>query len=655
MRSLFLVTLGPVQDFIASARRTRDLQFGSWFLSEISRAAAHEISVRQHELLIFPAPENMEELEPRQHFNVANRILALIEQRPEKLAEQVRRAVYQRLHEIRDQAYRDIHPPLSEQQRIDADAQVEDLVELVWVALPLPDEQQYHSVRSQLETLIAARKNTHAFAQVTWGKPIPKSSLDGHLESVIPESEYPLSDASPDKRREVLEKLYKRYKVAGLGERLSGVDLLKRFGQTPFGAHFPSTSHLAVLPFLERMKRIDDAGTRTLRIAWENYVTQLETLGTTPIKEQLSSFYPQHPIIARYDGSLLFEGRLVDVLLLPSMDATNNKQFRQARDAQQAFYNALDEQFRKGRLSKTRPSTYYALLQADGDSMGDLIDAVAEQGYEQHRELSRALSRFAKSVRTIVVNDNQGALIYSGGDDVLAFLPLHTVLTCATALKDQFQEALKSLASRVDRTPPTLSVGIAIVHQLDSLREARRLASDAEKLAKQQGDKNALAIIVSKRSGEDYRVVGKWDNIDVRLSRLMRYCRTASIPAGMAYELRDMILRLSVPRTDPRYDALQNIIRVDALRILLRKLTVPAGKIPQKLVEEIEAFLRVQLALPPKEQATQQKTIQSANTSNIQEKPSLPPVSIETFINELVIAQMLSNAAELAQVKELVL
>ncbi len=338
------------------------------------------------------------------------------------------------------------------------------------------------------------------------------------------------------------------------------------------------------------------------------------------------------------------------------MDVTNNKQFRQARDAQQAFYNALDEQFRKGRLSKMRPSTYYALLQADGDSMGDLIDAVAEQGYEQHRELSRALSRFAKSVRTIVVNDNQGALIYSGGDDVLAFLPLHTVLTCATALKDQFQEALKSLASRVDRTPPTLSVGIAIVHQLDSLREARRLASDAEKLAKQRGDKNALALIVSKRSGEDYRAVGKWDNIDVRLSQLIRYCRTASIPAGMAYELRDMTQRLSVPRTDPQYDALQNIIRVDALRILLRKLTVPAGKISRKLVEEIEAFLRVQLALPPKEPATQQKTIQSAHTSNIwekiQEKPSLPPVSIETFINELVIAQMLSDAAELAQVKE---
>ena len=57
MRSLFLVTLGPVQDFIASARRTRDLHFGSWLLSELSRAAACEINA-QKGYLIFPAPKH---------------------------------------------------------------------------------------------------------------------------------------------------------------------------------------------------------------------------------------------------------------------------------------------------------------------------------------------------------------------------------------------------------------------------------------------------------------------------------------------------------------------------------------------------------------------------------------------------------------------
>ncbi|MCC6552844.1 MAG: hypothetical protein IT372_07450, partial [Polyangiaceae bacterium] len=43
---LLIVTLGPVQEFIAQARRTRDLWFGSHLLSEISRAAAAELARR---------------------------------------------------------------------------------------------------------------------------------------------------------------------------------------------------------------------------------------------------------------------------------------------------------------------------------------------------------------------------------------------------------------------------------------------------------------------------------------------------------------------------------------------------------------------------------------------------------------------------------
>ena len=40
---LLLVTLGPVQDFIAQARRTRDLWYGSHMLSELGRAAARAL------------------------------------------------------------------------------------------------------------------------------------------------------------------------------------------------------------------------------------------------------------------------------------------------------------------------------------------------------------------------------------------------------------------------------------------------------------------------------------------------------------------------------------------------------------------------------------------------------------------------------------
>ncbi|MBA2395422.1 MAG: type III-B CRISPR-associated protein Cas10/Cmr2 [Ktedonobacteraceae bacterium] len=636
MKYLFLVSIGPVQEFIASARRTRDLQFGSWFLSELSRAAARAIDAQDGSALIFPAPESKKWLEDGDSFMVANRILALVELDPEEMAKRVHTAVFQRLHDIRNKAYQKIFR-FGDRQII-AYQQIDDLVELMWVALPY-EENPYHSVRRQVETLMAARKNTYAFQRVPWGDSVPKSSLDGQLESVISEKEYPdRRDSDSEKQRKV-GLLYTRY-GAGSAERLSGVDLLKRAGETAFDAHFPSTSHIASLSFLQRLERLNDARQQPLLTSWKAYVKKLEDLAILPLRETIHNA-AAHPVLDRSDGALLFEGRIADVLGIPSTDTSLAATLQDANTSLQAFYHDLDKQFRTIGITKARPSTYYALLQADGDSMGDLIDALAEQKVERHQELSQALSRFAMDVRTIVGEDHQGALVYSGGDDVLALLPLHTVLACAVALKTRFQDTLKDLAAQAGCQPPTLSVGIAIVHHLDSLRDARRLARDAEHQAKHLDGKNALAITVSKRGGEDYRAVGKWGNIDVRLQQLVTYCRAASIPVGMAYELRDLVLRLSVPTKDRQYETLQEIIRLDTLRIFLRKLTVPAGKVPPEQVKEIEAFLRGQLGLPSQEQQEQQEISPDARKKGAM-------VSIETFINELIIAQMLAEAEELA-------
>lgn len=52
---LLAIGIGPVQEFIASARRSRDLWFGSWLLSEISKAAAKKIADEcGRDNLIFP-------------------------------------------------------------------------------------------------------------------------------------------------------------------------------------------------------------------------------------------------------------------------------------------------------------------------------------------------------------------------------------------------------------------------------------------------------------------------------------------------------------------------------------------------------------------------------------------------------------------------
>src|SRR5712691_6883822 len=77
---LLSVSIGPVQEFIAAARRTRDLWFGSYVLSELSKAAANAVARAGGGIqsLVFPAPQDHRDLEPSSPLTVANVILAVI-------------------------------------------------------------------------------------------------------------------------------------------------------------------------------------------------------------------------------------------------------------------------------------------------------------------------------------------------------------------------------------------------------------------------------------------------------------------------------------------------------------------------------------------------------------------------------------------------
>lgn len=80
MKHLLAITIGPVQGFIAAARRTRDLWSGSVLLSEVSKAVARTIHAAHRDSLIFPSPEDPAvDLAPRSDYNVANVILAEID------------------------------------------------------------------------------------------------------------------------------------------------------------------------------------------------------------------------------------------------------------------------------------------------------------------------------------------------------------------------------------------------------------------------------------------------------------------------------------------------------------------------------------------------------------------------------------------------
>ena len=96
---------------------------------------------------------------------------------------------------------------------------------------------------------------------------------------------------------------------------------------------------------------------------------------------------------------------------------------------------------------------YFALLVADGDRMGAAISEI--KNMKGHQDFSATLSEFAGKARDII-EKFCGVCVYTGGDDVLAFLPLDTCLACARELHEAFGELLKDYTSLKDQKSPTL-------------------------------------------------------------------------------------------------------------------------------------------------------------------------------------------------------
>ncbi|MFZ5898205.1 MAG: type III-B CRISPR-associated protein Cas10/Cmr2 [Bacillota bacterium] len=555
MDGLHLVVfhIGPVQDFIATARRSRDLWFGSWLLSELAKAAALEI-VQQNgnniSCLVFPAPDELRQLKSFD-FNAPNKVVARVRCNPAELRESVREAILRRLCEICDDAYKKIKGRFDREV---AKRQVEDFPEFFWASYPF--NGNYKQARDFAEALLNARKVTRNFAPITWGSPAPKCSLDGCRESVIPKDVYDLMEESELRENYGLQR----------GEHLCGVCLLKRHGERGKEEHFFSTSHIATLPLLERL-------TDQHRPLVDEYIGKLKELGIP--SDALGTVRTLHPVFGRHDGQLLFEERLGEFFEM-------EEKLRQAKRALRSF---LKEAF-----DGKKPLPYYALLLADGDHMGKVIDA--QETLEMHQELSRSQSRFALEARDIVQR-HQGSLLYSGGDDVLALVPLHTVLACARRLTETFRQRLADFKVKdgKEEISPTLSVGIAVAHHLAPLSDVLELTRAAEKAAKSIKGKNALAVALSKRSGVERTVKGTWGTLDRRLEWFTGLYQTEAIPDGAAYELRDLVSQLATSN-DGLKDTLQKAAREETKRILRRKKARRGTEpIADNVLRALEIFL----------------------------------------------------------------
>ena len=175
--------------------------------------------------------------------------------------------------------------------------------------------------------------------------------------------------------------------------------------------------------------------------------------------------------------------------------------------------------FEKKELKLSDRDKYYAFLLMDGDKMGDLINGEILENRiteETHAKISDALNNFARKGVKPAIDEANGRLIYAGGDDVCAIVPLNSVLDAASKISKSYKENFAKLGLK-NKTGKEVSISGAIIiaHHKQPLKEVIKDAHAVlDGKAKDGAGRNALAIRLKKRSGGDRDFALKWDAVN---------------------------------------------------------------------------------------------------------------------------------------------
>lgn len=279
----------------------------------------------------------------------------------------------------------------------------------------------------------------------------------------------------------------------------------------------------------------------------------------------LSDWMDQLPADARADlaGKLdaNWRGRLADV-------------YHESEEAGQSDATDRDAAARLKDLRRRYPigedDKYYAVLMMDGDRMGRLVsgenlgacwqDVVHPRVRERlersaqndpfqrfwqkhlpaqrlispatHAALSEALSDFALHTVPRLIAGAHGRLVYAGGDDVCAVLPLSGALPAAYRIARAYNLGFVQAQGHPEQgltewTPGrqrlflhlgvgdgiSISAGLLVVHHKRPLTLALKRAHGLLDMAKNQGGRNAVALEIDRRSGGPRRLTVNWNEL----------------------------------------------------------------------------------------------------------------------------------------------
>lgn len=552
-KQVFRFHIGPVQGFIAQARRTRDLWAGSFLLSWLAAHAMVAVR-RQHFEIVFPKVDDDDLIWAIEHEGERAPLLATMpnqfmasgdaELQPAAVTETVERA-WGRVATV---VYETFVEPLVRGNLGNGTAdiwnrQVAGFWEMYWVLGQAEGGGKEGAWLDQRKNWRSWRQpdqgGEHCVLMGEWQEisghsRIGAASREKHEAFWEAMQQGPAENRREDNRLDLRpgERLCAPALIKRLFPRLPEPALIKAIGWIPGNGveatrYWPSTGHVAAASWLTDMQK--SAAVIDACNALSDGVARLSP----------RHFSEQHTRIRGVQNTVWFAGNdkhhfgSLDANFLRSDDIANERSLPlydkhglpltgaddkavrdRLGDLLDAIKTAIDEHNKKAtadrdKIKFTEPRPYYAMLLMDGDRVGRLLDG------KRDGAVSDALAAFTGKVAQRFgvgcgAAEFDGVLIYAGGDDVLALTTVESAIPAAMKLASDYRTAFHDVTTDEGKTPD-ISAAIVFADHHEPFRDVSKDTHDLlDHVAKDGNDRASLAIDVRKPSGQAAEWVGKW-------------------------------------------------------------------------------------------------------------------------------------------------
>lgn len=545
------IGLVPVQDWIAAARRSRDLRAGSAYLSWIMATLLSRLEKETVASIVVPRPplgfETFKDMADKRFrgfletadYSIPNRASGSITGLPFDSV----RAFFETLQSTVDNCWASLTTEARAVSGVPKKLQgllfagdSRGPIHVVWVARERPaGEKEGLALVDRLYSAVKRTRPVHPH----WGHPVGKCGQCGRSEAIGPRDWKEWREFHQGLSRDRLVVNQLRFDP---GERFCAVCGVKRLAGYLPNVSFPSTSDVAVSrwkaalqmdPVLYRL--LDDFDRKAREI--------------DGFSEDAS------------DRSPLLYKRTLDRLVLEAHNAVkaHEQESGGKRSASapspdreqklEGLRRALAELYAAS-AGKGLPSNYIAALTFDGDNMGRQVRKDPGAAASSIRKFADGLSESIKS--------HGATAFYLGGDEGLLLSPIETVMNLADGIHESWTEAT---------TGTTISMGICIFDRERPLGSAIQTAHEALQAAKRLKDKDALSVTVRTASGSEWRTTAKWGATWARIRTAIELIQTGTLAAGWAHDIEALLKPLPYQAWVDSRDA----IRVEVERITRRR------------------------------------------------------------------------------------